>query len=253
MKRVFCALLVLALLLGLGACTAAGGEKPTEKTAALQVGFGQADISPVVSTYLRGYGEPREERMSTGVAEHLYLNCVAFTDEDGKTILFMALDLLLAYRAFARGVREKVAEATGVPFDQVMLHCTHNHSGPDPADVLYSQLVQEAAVKAATNAMADRVPAKMYTGFSRHDKVNFVRHYLLTDGNYQGEGVGSVPKNQLLGHTSAPDNLLQVVKFERDNKKPVILVNWQGHPPGTSPNPHTVATSNYPGVLRETV
>lgn len=252
MKRIIAMVLCLCMLVVF--MVACDSPQPTgDTTQGFSVGFGQADISPQVSTYLRGYGEPREERMSTGVSERLYVNCVAFTDEDGKTILFMSMDLLLAYKSFARPIREAVAEATGVPFDQVMLHCTHNHSGPDPTDVLYSQIVHEASIQAAIAAMADRAPAKMYTGFSRHDGINFVRHYLLTDGNYQGEAVGNVPKNQLVGHTDTPDNLLQVVKFERENAKPVVLVNWQGHPRGTEPNAHTVSTSNYPGVLRQTV
>ena len=252
MKRVLSMILCLCLLSAfLVAC--GDKEEASAQTKAFCVGYGQADISPRTSVYLRGYGDPVAERMSTGVAEPLMLNCIAFTDEEDNTILFMSLDLLLSYKAFAKPIRQQVADATGVPFDQVMLHCTHNHCGPDPGDVLYSKLVQEAAVEAATVAMADRKPATMSTGFSRHDKVNFVRHYLLTDGSYMGEGVGSVPRSQLVGHTDAPDNLLQVVKFDREGGKPVVLINWQGHPMGSSPNPHTVATSNYPGVLRATV
>lgn len=253
MKRFLSTVLCVCLLLSLFGCGESGEKESGDAVKSFSVGYGQADISPRVSVYLRGYGEPVSERMSTGVAEPLMLNCIAFTDEEDNTILFMSLDLLLSFKAFAKPIREQVAEATGVPFDQVMLHCTHNHCGPDPGDVLYSKLVQEAAVEAATAAMADRKPATMSTGFSRHDKINFVRHYLLADGSYMGEGVGSVPRSQLVGHTDAPDNLLQVVKFDREGGKPVVLINWQGHPMGSSPNPHTVATSNYPGFLRTTV
>ena len=252
MKRIVSIILCLCML-GVFMVACGDKEEAGAQPKMFSVGYAQADISPRVSVYLRGYGDPVAERMSTGVADPLMLNCIAFTDEEDNTILFMSLDLLLSYKAFAKPIREKVAEATGVPFDQVMLHCTHNHCGPDPGDVLYSNLVKEAAVEAATAAMADRKPATMSTGFSRHDNINFVRHYLLTDGSYMGEGVGSVPRNQLVGHTDAPDNLLQVVKFDREGGKPVVLVNWQGHPMGSSPNPHTVANSNYPGILRQTV
>jgi len=258
MKRMFALLLSVIMLLTLvSGCGESAGEEvstsETPVTGVFTVGFGQADVSPTWSIYLRGYGEPKEERMSTGVAEPICVNCVAFTDADGKTILFLSADLLLAYRDAVKPVREAVAQATGVPFDQIMFHCTHNHSGPDLNEVRYNQMLQEKSAEAAKMAMADRKPAQMSTGFSRPEKVNFVRHYLLADGSFMGEGVGAVPRNQLIGHTDAPDNLLQVVRFTRENAKDIVMVNWQGHPQGTSPNPHTMATSNYPGVLRITV
>lgn len=252
MKKIFAMLLAALMLLTLACgCGNSAGEDPV--SGVFTVGFGQGDISPTWSIYLRGYGEPTAERMSTGVSEPIYVNCVAFTDEDGKTILFLSADLLLAYRDTVAPIREAIAEATGVPVDQVMFHCTHNHSGPDLTEVRYGQLLKEKSVEAAKMAMADRKPAQMSTGFTRLENVNFVRHYLLTDGSFMGEGVGAVPRSQLVGHTDAPDNLLQVVQFTREDAKDIVLVNWQGHPKGTDPNPHTMATSNYPGVLRDTV
>jgi len=253
MKKLLAMILATLMLLTLvSGCGSSAGEEDT-LSGVFTVGFGQSDISPTWSIYLRGYGEPQAERMSTGVAEPIYVNCVAFTDEDGKTILFLSSDLLLAYRDAVQPVREDIAAATGVPVDQVMFHCTHNHSGPDLTEIRYNQMLREKSVEAAKMAMADRKPAQMSTGFTRLEKVNFVRHYLLTDGSFMGEGVGAVPKNQLVGHTDAPDNLLQVVQFTREDAKDIVLVNWQGHPKGTAPNPHTMATSNYPGILRRTV
>ncbi len=252
MKRVLTMLLATLMLLSL-ACGCGSSSDEETVSNVFTAGYGQADISPTWSIYLRGYGEPVEERMSTGVSDPLYVTCIAFTDAEGKTVLFLSADLLLAYRGAIKPVREAVAEATGVPFDQVMFHCTHNHSGPDPNEVRYNQMLLEKSVEAATTAMADRKPAQMSTGFTRLEKVNFVRHYLLTDGSFMGEGVGSVPRSQLVGHTDAPDNLLQVVQFTREDAKNIVLVNWQGHPKGTAPNPHTMATSNYPGILRKTV
>ena len=113
MKKLFaflmCVLMLLALMSG---CAKSDGEEVA--SGVFTVGYGQADISPTWSIYLRGYGEPKDERMSTGVSDPIYVNCVAFTDEDGKTILFLSADLLLAYRDVIRPVREAIAEATGV-------------------------------------------------------------------------------------------------------------------------------------------
>lgn len=256
MKKIISLLLCVVLALGIfSGCDQSGeSNSGTEQLSGFSVGYGKADISPEHSVYLCGYGDPVEERMSTTVTERLYANCVAFTDEVGQTIIFISTDLLLAYETWVKPIREQIAEEHGIPVDNVMFHCTHNHSGPSANhDARYRQLLTDRCVEAARTAMADRKPAQMYTTFTRPEKVNTVRHYLLADGNFQGEAVGSVSKDKLIGHYTYPDNLLQLVKFTREGGKDIILINWQGHPRGTAPNPNTAATSNYPGVMRATI
>ncbi len=257
MKRLICLIICVFMMVSVfaGCQKAEGGEDGTAAIKAFSVGYGKGDISPKHSVYLCGYGDPVEERMSTTVTEPLYVTTVAFTDEDNNTIIFIATDLLLAYESFVKPLRERVADATGVPIDNIMFHCSHNHSGPSANhDMQYREQMTQACVQSAVDAMADRKPAQMFTTFTRpKEKINTVRHYLLTDGTYMGEGVGAVPKDQLVGHTGAPDNLMQLVKFTREGGKDIILMNWQGHPRGTDPNPRTAATCNYPGIMRNTV
>ena len=112
-------------------------------------------------------------------------------------------------------------------------------------------LMTERIPQGAKAALADLAPATMETGFQRVDRLNTVRHYLLSDGSYQSYNVGSVPKNKIIGHHSKVDNLLQVVKFTREgDKKPVILVNWCGHPTGMAGENYYYASPNYAGALR---
>lgn len=241
-----CVLMVVSLFAGCGSSEGDGAG-------VFQVGYGKADISPQESISLWGYAD-EEARLSTTVTERMYVTTVAFTDVEGKTLIFMALDLLQSDSAFAEPAREAVAEATGVPVDQVMFHCSHNHGAPDPrGSATYQQLLTEACVQSAKDAMADRKAAEMHTTFTRPDEVNFVRHYLLADGNYRAEGVGTEPKSNIIGHTSKADNLLQMVKFTREGGKDVVLMNWQGHPRGNDPDPYTAACGNYPAVMRNTV
>lgn len=250
--RIFClilsSLLLMALLGGCGSQT-----EPDATPAGFSVGYGKADISPETSVYLSGYGDPINERMSTGVAERLYATCVAITDAKGVTALLISLDLLNPQDEVVRPIRKRLAEQTGVPFDHIMVCCSHNHSGPDMRDAIYAELLEKRIVEAVTQAMGSRKSATMETAFARPEGYNFVRHYLLTDGNFQGEGVGAVPKAQLCGHYGKADNLLQLVRFNREGDKPVVLINWQGHPRGTEPNSHTTATPNYAGVMRSTI
>jgi hypothetical protein len=67
-----------------------------------------------------------------------------------------------------------------------------------------------------------------------------------------GEGVGAVPKNELVGHTRMPDNLLQLIKFSREGKKDILMMNWQAHYLGSKLDYYAV-TADYPGVARATI
>lgn len=255
MKRFLSILLSVTLILSVFAgCGESGNEQGGGDIAgAFSVGYGKADISPEKPVYLCGYGEETSERMSTGVAERLYATCVAFTDAKGNTALLVSLDLLNAYKAAIEPLRQQISEQTGVPFDNIMMCCSHNHSGPDMGDTAYRTLLVERVLEATAEAMASRKPATMETTFTRPEGFNFVRHYLLIDGTYMGEAVGTIPKDQVYGHYGKADNLLQLVRFNREGDKPVVLMNWQGHPRSTEPNSHTTATPNYPGVMRSTV
>ena len=252
MKRFLSLILCLTMvlpLLGCGGSEEAGGNA----VRTFSVGYSKADISPQQSVYLAGYGDEKKDRMSTVVADRLYATCMAITDATGNTMILIATDLVGSGKGVFDPIRKQISEETGVPFDQIMVSASHNHSGPDSKDPVYQALLRQRIPQACAEAMADRKPAQMHTTFCRPEGYNFVRHYLLADGSYQGYGVGSVPKDNLIGHYGKADNLLQLVKFTREGGKDIILMNWQGHPRGADPQPYTAATSNYVGVMRATV
>lgn len=256
MKRALSLILsVLMLVLLVSGCDSSGNAEQTapDISGAFSVGYAKAEISPEKSVYLIGYNEPKDERMSTGVSDPLYATCVAFTDAEGETVLFIAADLLFVLKAQSDEIRQAISKETGVPFDHVIIHSSHNHSGPDPSDPVYFLLLKDRCLQMAKEAMADRKLAQMYTAFSRPEGYNTVRHYLLSDGVYMGEGVGAVPKEQLVGHVHKADNLLQLIKFTREGGKDIVLMNWQGHPRSTEPYSHTTSTCNYAGIMRKTV
>ena len=258
MKKILALLICSVMLLGmLAGCgdSEAGAEVP--KIEAFSVGYAKADISPKESVPLRGYGDALE-RFSTGFSEPLYATCVAFADTDGQKVILIAHDLTNSPKELTEDIRKTVSEETGVPFSNILITASHSHSSPDysqtgiPAVITYNKFFQEQCIQGAKDALADLAPATMKTGFDRVDGLNTVRHYLLTDGSYQGRAVGTVPKNKLVGHHSKVDNLLQVVQFDRGAEKdPVVLVNWCGHPRGQGDALYTMASPNYPGILRD--
>ena len=256
MKRIICFLLCAVMAFGL---LAGCGETKQEEAAGatgggFRVGCASVDITPTESVPLGGYGDSAT-RWSTGAGYPLNAVAMAFTDENDKTVIYIAYDLLLCY-GFADTMRDVLSKQYELPKSQIMIHCNHSHSGPDmifsdPSISNYAAQLTTNTMTAVEAAMADRKPAKMFSAFARPERVNTVRHYLLADGSFQAEGVGAVEKSNLIGHATQADNLLQLVKFTREGGKDIIMMNWQGHPRGTEPS--TIVTGNYYSVMRDYV
>lgn len=255
MKRFVSMLLCTAMILGMFA-GCGGEEKTSNEVTAFSVGYAKANINPSDPVPLRGYGDAME-RFSTGILEPLYATCVAFADTEGEVVLLISTDLANSFTNMTEDARNRISEATGVPVSHVLFTASHSHSSPDimqtsaASIITYTEFVIEQFVQGAKDAIADLAPATMETGYNRVDGINTVRHYLLSDGTYQGKSVGTLAKDALIGHATKVDNLLQVVKFTREgDKKPVVLVNWCGHPGNISDDIYTLASSHYVGVLR---
>ena len=198
----------------------------------LQVGFGRAVITPKTSVPLGGYGNT-SKRMSETVLDDLMATCVAVTDEKGETLLLLSLDLSNSSREAM--IRPVIAEATGIPVDHIMLATTHTHSGPDTVSPL--QCIRDwlpdcaaQAAEAAKAAMADRAPAEVSMGSAKTEGLNFVRHYLLSDGSYGGDNFGDFKNNTIVDHAAPNDPGLQLIKFARQEMRDILMVNWQAHP-----------------------
>ena len=198
------------------------------------------------------------ERLSQKILDPLYVTCVAFTDTDNTTVLLLAIDMCHSFKITTE-VRNLISEQTGVPVSNVLFTASHSHSAPamddtgDPNIRAYNEIYMSRCLQAAKDALADRKPAQMHTTFTRPEGLNFIRHYILTDGTHLGVGVGTHKQEELYGHTGSPDNLMQLVKFTREGGKDIVMINWQGHYYGTKEIDYYAISADYPGVMRKAV
>ena len=95
----------------------------------MRAGFFEVDITPRVGVGLCGFG-PYLNRMSIGVRDPLKARAAAF-EVDGTKALIVSCDLIGVNRAIVERVKALVREKTGVPADNIMVQCTHTHSGPN--------------------------------------------------------------------------------------------------------------------------
>lgn len=202
------------------------------------VGYSRVDITPTESVPLAGFGNT-SRRMSNRVLDPLYSTCTALTDSDGTTVLLFHNDIIGSPVHISDPIRKAVSEATGVPFDHIIVGSTHTHSGPDiwntdvPSIPRYNASLPDKLTQCALEAMADRKEASAYCAKVQTDRLNFVRHYVLTDGHYKGANFGSQYNSPISHHTTQADQEMRLVKFVRQGGKDVILVNWQAHPTRT--------------------
>ena len=92
--------------------------------APLRAGSAEADITPDGSVYMAGYGL---NRRSEGV--HLPLRARALVlEKGGLELAFVGLDLLGMHRDDIDWIKQSL---DGFPFGNVLICCSHTHSGPD--------------------------------------------------------------------------------------------------------------------------
>ena len=234
----------IAVCLMMSAMLAVVGAK-AEGTVDFKVGYAKVDITPKIGTTLSGY---YSRRVSDGVLDPLYARCVAVSDGSAKALI-MTIDNVHLVNSVFMDVRKAVSDKTGVPLDAVFLACTHTHAGPVsrvpstkgnashwekvhqediPVIEASNRQIAKGCAKAASDALADLASATMMMGRGEAKGISFIRRYRMKDGTVRtNPGMGNPGIECPLGE---PDEQLQLVRFVRDGKREIAMINFQCHP-----------------------
>lgn len=199
----------------------------------LLIGYAKKDITPDFPVGLTGYGNDAR-RLHEAVLDPIYGICLAITDQNDQTILLYSADLLLVDAQVTAEFRAAVAAATGVKEAHILLAATHNHSAPNVTErelewgIAYRAFFIRQMVLAGQEAMADRAPATPELATGATEKLCFTRHYVNPDGSFFGDNFGT-RQDPIAGHTGAPDEQFQLIRFLRQARPDILLVNWQAH------------------------
>ena len=265
MNRILTLLLSVCILLSLAACSAPAEERPDPQdssapadTSELEVGYARLDITPTSPVPLAGYGNS-ELRISHGYLTYLFTTCIAYSDGT-DTVLVFQNDLVDTSARVVASLRDTIERELGIPGDHVMVAGTHTHSAPDlysslPSIDAYRQTLEELMLQAAQMALEDLKPCTgMYHGTAEVEGLNFVRHYTTTDPKiFKGDSLNYLDPNPVTGHLSEPDNIMQVVKIDRENADSVVLVNWQCHPHRGGSSTSLDISADIVGIMRDYV
>ncbi|MBE6712164.1 MAG: hypothetical protein E7580_01445 [Ruminococcaceae bacterium] len=265
MKKIFVLFLALTMILPLCACSssldpaatkaeeAKTEEKAPEKAPAAEdnkpdqfnisedlpegfaVGYAIGDIT---STPISMYNATAES-----VHDPLQLTCIAISDGEGNVALVMTADLKGLNRDVFERSTDIIQKNFGIPAENVMISATHTHSAPtvnagsDTNMTRFRSKYYQQLPIIVEEALRDLDEIEScYTGKGTAKSIAFVRRYLQPDGSYITHGNKSSVK-----HETDADPELRTIRFDRKNKKDVLMVNYQTHYGG--------ATGMYPAQL----
>jgi hypothetical protein len=221
----------------------------------LLAGYAKIDITPDYEVGLGGYSNAETRRNTEGVADRIYATCIALSDGD-ETILVYTIDNCACGHDFAEEIRGAVKAAVGIDGEKIFCAATHSHSCPGlgghPEAERYRQQLLDACAEGAKKALADRAPAKTMAAKKRFPGMNSTRHVELANGTFAGYGWRK-QNSPIVGPGGFADNQMVLVKFAREGKKDILLINWQGHPDCTGQIGMHVISPSFVGPLRDTL
>ena len=226
--------------------------------ATFKAGFGRVNITPPLGVGLMGYFH---ERISDGVLDELEANCLAVNDGE-NTAIILSCDLVGSDKEQMNIFRQGIANAVNVPFDNVFIACTHTHTGPDArkptdpetsqhatcSDQAYLDMLARKLATVAQLAITDLADATAMIGRNEVHNVAFIRRFRKKDGTASPFIGFNHP--DIIGPIGEPDETVQVLRFDREGKKSIVVVNFQVHADMIG---FEKISADFPRYVRETI
>lgn len=220
----------------------------------LRIGFARKDITPALGCCLSGYFETR---CADGIIDPLLGTAIA-ADDGNKVVLVYSLDLIGIFQQNQDMIRQAIADETGIPYEAIMITCTHTHLGPvttegeagyDP-DVFDPSIVERLKndlILLAKDALNDRKPAEMYVAENHVHDVSFIRAFRMKDGSIETNPGWQNPN--IVEPITKADDHLGLILFKRENAPEIAIINFQVHPDVIG---GTKFSADYPKFVRDT-
>jgi len=158
----------------------------------------------------------------------IYSTCVAVNDGE-KTILMFTLDLGSLAEEYCVTLRNRISKITGVPLDNIIIAVTHNHSVPNlNEDSKWRFTTYHAMAESALRAMDDLKESTIKVGTTKTTGLAWVRNFVNDKGQFVASNGPGTDRGSVASAWDV-DDVLQAVRFVRDDAKDILLINWQAH------------------------
>lgn len=180
----------------------------------------------------------------------------AVIESEGVGAAIVTLDIIFVSTEFATKMRNRISEITGYPYEQIMIACSHTHTGcamdvdcwefvGEPDSLINVEAAIIDAVKAAYN---NRDEIKLGIGTALDKRFNFCRDFYV-EGGYIVMNPAGEYKDKLLKPYAAVDNTVNVMRFDDMNGNiKCFAVNYANH---LDTNPSKAKfDADFPGYMR---
>lgn len=190
----------------------------------LSAGVDRVDITPDRPVALAGFAVRADDGPARQVLAPLRLRTLVLVDADKTKIAFVSADLLWWGDDTVAMVRKAAATRLGLAPDAIVLHATHNHSGPQTSrrftallgepDADYIDQLVDAVVASVGRALSSPVPVRAERAAATSD---------LGVHRRSARTVDAVPPEPI-------DREVTVVRFADGDRTVALLVHFACHP-----------------------
>ncbi|NMC37382.1 MAG: hypothetical protein GYA41_03570 [Bacteroidales bacterium] len=143
-----------------------------------KAGVARVNITPEGSIWLAGYAS--RDHPSEGVFHDLWSKALVIEDSLGKRAVLITNDLLEIPKYYSDRIRDRLEKDYRLGRSQIILNCSHTHSGPVMRDTLanwypldaemerkvkkYSEDLEDKIVELVGRAITRMIPVEVYSG-----------------------------------------------------------------------------------------
>ncbi len=221
--------------------------RTTEK-GQLLAGFSRINITPTIKDgdptkgefnkiKLAGFGDGK---IATGVHDSLFAKAIAL-EVNGQTVVMVSGDILMMPEGLVDGVTKKLEGKTNISRNQIFYGATHTHSsmgnsvpgivGKNFGGEFQPKLVDWMSnqyAKVILNALADKKPAKLATGY-----IN----------------VPNLVRNRMIGETGRLNDKLSIISIKQDSARQAVVGIYAAHATTIS-SWNDQYSADYPGYFQ---
>jgi neutral ceramidase len=219
----------------------------------LKCGVAKVDITPAVGTELCGHF--RSDLKSVGIHSNLYAKALIL-DSDGERVVLVSCDLLGVTSTLVASARKRIEEMTGIKGENVMISCTHTHSGPGSmpcrvigrSDEAYQDQLVKKIAGAVYLALGNMREASVGLGVGFED-LAASRRVKWPDGSIRFDWLdpNAPPKEEI-------DKELKVLTVRSMRRETIaVVVNFACHPVTIGGKAFNLISSDFPGVATELI
>ncbi|RKN80850.1 neutral/alkaline non-lysosomal ceramidase N-terminal domain-containing protein [Ulvibacterium marinum] len=217
----------------------------------LQIGYAEVNYTPRIGLNLVG-NYRGDDYASRGIHDSLYGKAMVAKGSNGEKIAILSVDICNLPVESIDMMREHVATDSDIKSENILIHATHTHSGPESKlEAPEAKDYLQKAANAILDADKNLEPAELLVGRTKENRISHNRRLKAVDGTthmvWEKFEPGFIEK--ALG---GKDPEVITVSIQQRGEISSSIVNFGCHPTTLTGN-NWHYSADYPGYLTESM